>query len=532
MHYPHDGLLYLSNETKFTAEIISSMNAKGDIVVPNSSYYNSHDFIITKISQNSFNSNYSIRSIRFHENSKLKVIEQNAFYNSFLSSLEIPASVEDLHEGWCDSTKKLNHVSVMGNNKRYKSIGGKIILGKSDPNNINYDHLVFASRNITNCNIPPYIKHIDSYAFKECQNLQSIIFPENSQLLSIGRDSFSMSFIVSISIPDSITQIRKCTFALCQKLQTVTFSKSSKLEKIEESAFCYTSIEEITIPPHVKTIEMLAFSNCCKLRSFQFSEGSEISQIESSTFSDSSIEELHIPSKVNLLKEGWCAGLMKLKHIFLSPENENFSYLNKNVILGKSDLVSNIFDVLVCACSETEEVFVPSSIKNIDSYAFQLCKKLKKIEFEENSKLIKIGTKSFADSSIRRIVVPRSVEEIGVGAFFGCSELKKIEFEPDTKLNQIDQKALAYSSVEGFIVPAMVEKIQDDTFEECENLKTIEILGNLDFNLGNMLKTVKKISLISFPNSNEILVGNVENVSVSDNFRLFTCPGARMNIFK
>lgn len=523
-----DGILYLLNEKDFTAEVSSSLEAIGhNIVIPNSISYHSQEFYITKLGCNSFASNHSINSLSLYDDSKLKMICPDAFQNSSISTLKIPASVEDLNEGWCNSTMNLNHISISEKNKRYKVIDNKVIIGKSDLNDDNYDNLIFACRDIINCTVPSYIKHISSYSFKECQRLNSIIFPDNSELLSIGKESFYMSSIAHISIPDQVTKISKSTFALCRNLKKVTFSKSSKLEKIEEGAFLFTSIEEITIPPHVKIIESRAFSRCRKLQSFQFSEGSEIRQFESATFYDSSLQNLYIPPNVDLLKEGWCASLMKLTNIFLSPENENFTYLNEKVILGKTDLTTNNFDVLVRACSDIEEVVVPSYIKQIDSCAFHMCQKLKKIEFDKNSQLVSIGSKTFADSSIDKIVVPCSVEIIGAGAFFGCSKLKRIEFEENSKLDLIDQMALAYCPVDRIVVPSQVKNVQDDAFICCGNLKSIEFLGNPDVKLGKMIDTLKNIELISFPYSTEIFVGELKKASKTD-FRLFTCAGTKI----
>lgn len=60
----------------------------------------------------------------------------------------------------------------------------KYLLGKSDPNNDEFDILLFASRDIEKISIPSNIRIISSYAFNYCLSLKKVEIPLNSNLES------------------------------------------------------------------------------------------------------------------------------------------------------------------------------------------------------------------------------------------------------------------------------------------------------------------------------------------------------------
>lgn len=83
-----------------------------------------------------------------------------------------------------------NVISPCNKNFAYLDEDHKLIAEKSDKNSECFDVLVFASRNITDAFIPSSIKYIDPYSFHYCDQLQNVDFDENSQLISIGYESF------------------------------------------------------------------------------------------------------------------------------------------------------------------------------------------------------------------------------------------------------------------------------------------------------------------------------------------------------
>ena len=56
-----------------------------------------------------------------------------------------------------------------------------------------------------------------------------------------------------------------------------------------------------------------------------------------------------------------------------------------------------------------ESVTVPASVMEIEMYAFYECKSLRYVQFQDGSKLEKIGIKCFQHSALEKIAVPKNV---------------------------------------------------------------------------------------------------------------------------
>ena len=58
------------------------------------------------------------------------------------------------------------------------------------------------------------------------------------------------------------------------------------------------------------------------------------------------------------------------------------------MIIGKSTLEQEHYDVLVFCIRNIENIKIPDFIEIIDSYSFQECHKLQSVEFPSNLKII------------------------------------------------------------------------------------------------------------------------------------------------
>lgn len=152
--------------------------------------------------------------------------------------------------------------------------------------------------------------------------------------------------------------------------------------------------------------------------------------IDEHSFSNSPIKHLSIPSSVIELKDGWCNEINSLIQIEINKnEVENISNFNDTFIIGKSDLNTKNFDVLLFARRDIEHAVIPSFIKRISPYAFNCCFNIKKIDFSMNSELKSIGKYAFSYSSIEFISIPKSVIQIEGHSFSHCNELKALNFK-------------------------------------------------------------------------------------------------------
>ena len=71
-----------------------------------------------------------------------------------------------------------------------------------------------------------------------------------------------------------------------------------------------------------------------------------------------------------------------------------------------------------------EDVFIPSTVKKIDTSAFDGCSNLKAVTI--SSGVETIMTRAFADTAIENVFIPDTVETMGPAVFDGCNNMKNI----------------------------------------------------------------------------------------------------------
>ena len=65
----------------------------------------------------------------------------------------------------------------------------------------------FSQTAVTKVTIPASVREIGTEAFYGCKELEEVLFPEDSQLETIGARNFQDSGIMRIDIPDSVATI-------------------------------------------------------------------------------------------------------------------------------------------------------------------------------------------------------------------------------------------------------------------------------------------------------------------------------------
>lgn len=187
-----------------------------------------------------------------------------AFAISGLTSIIIPDSVTIIGKHAFDSCTSLSEVTipdgaVIGSgaflntpwveNKRKENplviVNGTLLDGSTCSGNVVVPEGVtiigdnaFSGSGLTGITIPNSVTEIGSYAFYECENLESI------------------------KLPDGITDILFATFSGCSNLTDITFPNT--LKTIGDSAFDECSnLDNITIPASVISIHDLAFFPSC-----------------------------------------------------------------------------------------------------------------------------------------------------------------------------------------------------------------------------------------------------------------------------
>lgn len=118
-------------------------------------------------------------------------------------------------------------------------------------------------------------------------------------------------------------------------------------------------------------------------------------------------------------------------------ENPTICSNEDNFILQKSDIKSNIFDVLIFARRNINNAMIPDEIKKIAPYSFENCSSLKHVDFSIDSKLNAIDSYAFKNSSLTCIEILPHIIEIHDGAFAFCENLIIVEITGFSQLNSI-----------------------------------------------------------------------------------------------
>lgn len=322
------------------------------------------------------------------------------------------------------------------------------------------------------------VVRISPSSFKNNKSIKWVTFPENSELISIDDDAFRSSMIEKIVIPSSIQTIGAFAFSSCINLQSFDFSENSELKVIDNSAFSQSPIKTITIPSQVRQIKQNAFSNCQNLETINFQDNSELRSIENGAFSSTPIEKITIPASVDALKEGCFRGLSKLTSIEVSPDNKHYAFVDDNLLLYKENENSDTYERVIFACQNAKSVTIPSSIREIERYAFEGCKKLKSVQFSDDSELLYINNYAFFESSISDINIPPHVKQIGAYAFNSCKKLKSVNFSENSELRLIDSYSFSSTPITEVSIPPYVQQIGAYAFSNCQLLKTLTFSEN------------------------------------------------------
>ena len=158
-----------------------------------------------------------------------------------------------------------------------------------------------------------------------------------------------------------------------------------------------------------------------------------VREITDEAFKDcASLSEINLPASLEKIGREAFAGCTSLKEIeiasdCLTPLGYS-AFVNaglERVVLHEG--ITRVPDGTF-ACTQIEEIVLPSTVRTIDFQAFAACPRLKKVVLNEG--LTTVSDCAFAaDTALTEIVIPRTVTEIKDMAFTSCEALEKVKFE-------------------------------------------------------------------------------------------------------
>ena len=329
--------------------------------------------------------------------------------------------------------------------------------------------------------IPTSVEIIGERAFYECKGLKTAVIPEGVKI--IGKYAFGdCKNLESITIPSTVETIGEYAFYNCTGLKTAFISEGVKT--IAPGAFygC-ESLESITIPSTVETIGNAAFSDCKELKTAVISEG--VKTIDAGAFYGcASLESITIPKTV--------------KTIGVSAFFDCFGLKSVTISEGVKTIGSSAFN----NCKKLETITIPSTVEIIDVAAFQRCAGLKSVTISEGVKTIDAGAFHGCEK-LESITISSTVETIGNIAFYGCKGLKTAVIPEGVKT--IGKSAFfGCEKLETITIPSTVETIGDGAFADCNALKTAVISEGVK-TIGGAFFDCEKLGSIIIPTSVETI---------------------------
>lgn len=332
-----------------------------------------------------------------------------------------------------------------------------------------------AALSVNEVYIPDTIEKIEKNAFNACNNIQTMRIPFIGESIQYKRystnDKFYFAYIFGaekcdiqksylpanlnkVILSDQITIIPSSAFYDCVQLTEITLP--TKLKFLVENSFYNCGISEITIPETLTDMGFRSFVGCNKITKVNITNLNSFLQCQS----DSSF--------------GGNADL----------------YLNGKLVT-EVNFPSGIKDLypIIAGISSIKKVTIPNSVVQMRSNvgAFEDCKNLEEVVFEDDSKVEEIWAAFRNCTSLRKVNIPSSVKKLINSPFSDCKNLSVYYGGTIADWCNIDHNGdgleyvekLYYKKDDGYeelinlVIPETFTMIDDYTFKGYKNLKSV-----------------------------------------------------------
>ena len=365
--------------------------------------------------------------------------------------------------------------------------------------------------------LPPGIKTIGSSAFYGCASLDSVKLPMG--ISQVGNYAFyGCAGIEDLTLADGVKSIGAYAFRHCSSLNMLDLGEG--VTSIDRLAFAdCVSLEEIYLPDSYAsfngTTSYGPFTGCTSVRKLSIGSSNGIIYPYDVNMDSECLEEVIVRGSVHTIKYGCFSNSGEIQ--------------SGNVRVILEDGVEVIEGSAFSGCMGIADVVLPSTLKEIGTYAFYRCLNLKKINFRNATVLGRIGDHAFYECvSITDVALADSVKNIGSYTFRKCSALKTLDL--GESVTSIGRLAFADCvSLEEIYLPDSYVSYNGTTtygpFTGCTSVRKLSIgssngiLYPYDVNMDSecleevtIRGSVHTIAYGCFSSSGEIRTGNVRVV--------------------
>ena len=352
---------------------------------------------VTLVNDNAFRDCAALQSVTFGAGEDLQLMS-NAFYNTGLTSLHIPANLTYIGEYALVGLQGLEEFAVDENNPEYAAVNG--VLYDKEISKI----IAVPAGKTGSLTLPATLETIGYGAF-ENSSLETISFDKNSNILSIGyRAFYGANALTQITIPASVVSIDYYAFAMCENLKTVIFAEGSRLTGVYEGAFygC-TNLKDIILPDSVVEISDFAFYGCISLTQLPVSEDNQLVGIYSYAFAYTGIFELNLPETLVELGQYAFRGA-KLTKVVIPDTNREQLIIGLGAFADCNNL-TEITLPFIGASFEDDEITWFGYIFGAGGYD---------------------ANNTYVPESLKTVTITEGITFVGTGAFYGLLNIEKI----------------------------------------------------------------------------------------------------------
>ncbi len=316
---------------------------------------------VTKIGNYAFYSS-ALETAVFHD--EITYIGIDAFANTFLESVTIPAGITELADGVFRGCLRLKNVTF---HDKLERIGSYAFEGCESLTQIELpDSVETESYAFENCTSLKYV-HLgkgERYlgaTFRGCKALEEIVIPDN--IISVGDDAFSgCSALKSVYLGAGVEKVGKLAFEGCKNLQQFTLSPDNTTFTVDNgvlysengtvlylfpngfagdyhipegtlridarAAYQCHSITGLYFPGTVTEVGKEAFLFCKAVKTLSLSDG--LTTIYNEAFRGlESLESLAIPQTVTLIENnafGSCDAIKSLSFLGSRPTIRSYAF--------------------------------------------------------------------------------------------------------------------------------------------------------------------------------------------------------------
>ncbi len=446
----------------------------------------------------------------------VKMIGRQAFFNSGLAELTIPASVDSIGYQAFANTKITtvelpSTVTKLGSQIFYqcRSLAtAKLAAGFTEvPSNLFYN-----CSNLTSVEIPEGVERIGDYAFAGCSKLKASIpstvttlgkraFGSNTALTeitlpqglrvigdeafynckltsidipaavdSIGRQAFYGAAITEVAYPANVTRTGGYTFASCASLVKATFPDN--LAAIPDGLFSgCAKLADISLPDGCLSIGKEAFKGC-KLLNIEIP--AQLTAVGENAFNGcTALSRADMPAAITTVPKGLFSGCTALANVTFAPgttmiDQDAFYGCKALATIDLPATLDSIAPRVFYNCSALTRITIPDGITTVPASLFYGCTSLNEVNLPAS--VTTVANEAFRGcTSLTALTLPTGVTTLGTGIFYGCSKLESFDFpaniaEVPSRMFY-DCKAMTHIDL-----PATVKTIGSSAFSGCNNL--------------------------------------------------------------